>query len=51
MKQTNILRKVIRAAVFVSAVLMIIYGIYRGEMSVVFHKAARICFECIGLGR
>ena len=29
---------------------MIIFGIYRGEMSVVFTKAVNICMECIGIG-
>lgn len=29
---------------------MMIYGISRGEMSVVFDKAVRICMECIGIG-
>lgn len=26
------------------------YGIFRGEMSVVFDKAVSICMECIGIG-
>ena len=33
-----------------AGILMIIFGIYRGEMSVVFTKAVNICMECIGLG-
>lgn len=32
------------------AVLFIIYGVYRGEVSVVLNKAVNICLECIGLG-
>lgn len=30
--------------------VMIGYGIYRGELSVVFTKAVNICLECIGIG-
>ncbi|MCI8582473.1 MAG: thioredoxin [Dorea sp.] len=26
------------------------FGIYRGEMSVVLEKAVNICMECIGIG-
>lgn len=29
---------------------MMVYGISRGEMPVVFDKAVRICMECIGIG-
>ena len=30
-----------------AGILMMIFGIYRGEMSVVFTKAVNICMECI----
>lgn len=32
------------------AVSFIIYGVCRGEVSVVLNKAVNICLECIGLG-
>ena len=31
-------------------VLMMAFGIYRGEMMVVLTKAVNICMECIGIG-
>lgn len=34
----------------VVGILMMAYGIFRGEMEVVFHKGIQICLECIGVG-
>ena len=31
-------------------ILMMVFGIYRGEMEVVLTKAVNICMECIGIG-
>lgn len=33
-----------------TGILMIGYGIFRGEVTVVYTKAIQICLECIGIG-
>jgi len=33
-----------------AALIMLGWGLSRGEMAVVLQKAVNICFECIGLG-
>lgn len=43
-------RKAVSLTVIVIAVAMIVFGIYRTEISDVFNKAIRICLECIGIG-
>lgn len=46
------LRRFKKSGLFLTAVgvLMMGFGIYRGEMSVVLEKAINICLECIGIG-
>jgi len=41
-----------RSGMFVAVfgILMMVFGIYRGEMSVVLEKAIKICMECVGIG-
>lgn len=37
-------------ALSAAGILMMGYGIFRGEMAVVLTKAVNICMECIGIG-
>lgn len=34
----------------IAAAAMILYGMNRGEVSIVLNKAINVCLECIGLG-
>jgi hypothetical protein len=43
-------KNVLRAVLFVVAILFILAGGLRGEIGTVFRKAALICLECIGIG-
>lgn len=37
-------------AVAILGLAMMGFGIYRGELAVMFTKATNICLECIGIG-
>lgn len=37
-------------ALSVFGLVMMCFGIYRGEMAVVLKKAVSICLECVGIG-
>ncbi|MBR0260351.1 MAG: hypothetical protein IJQ85_01010 [Selenomonadaceae bacterium] len=39
-----------RLIIFVASVMMILFGVWRGELGTIFAKASRVCLECIGLG-
>lgn len=39
-----------RIVVIAVSCVCIMYGIFRGEVQIVFNKAVNICLECIGLG-
>ena len=33
-----------------AGVLMLLFGLWRGEAATVFSKAIRLCMECVGIG-
>ncbi|WP_051555420.1 CD1871A family CXXC motif-containing protein [Anaerovibrio lipolyticus] len=39
-----------RLLLLLVAVTSIFFGVWRGEVSLIFQKAIRVCMECIGLG-
>lgn len=43
-------RRIFGIVAVVLAAAMIVFGIYREEVTDVFNKAIRICLECIGIG-
>lgn len=40
----------VRIALLAAGIAFLVLGIFRGEMSTVMMKAARICLECVGIG-
>lgn len=38
------------AALLAAGVLMLLFGVWRGEADTVFSKAIRLCMECVGIG-
>ncbi|MBR3747598.1 MAG: hypothetical protein IKP64_07900 [Selenomonadaceae bacterium] len=39
-----------KATIFFVSAAMILFGVERGELRIIFAKATRVCMECIGLG-
>ncbi|TYZ29754.1 thioredoxin [Selenomonas caprae] len=40
----------LRSLLLALAAGCILWGLWRGEARIIFHKAVRVCMECIGLG-
>lgn len=40
----------LQGALLLAGVLMVFFGIWRGEAGTVLSKAIRLCMECVGIG-
>ena len=43
-------KRLLQSVLLAAAVLMIGFGIWRGEADTVLAKAIRLCMECVGIG-
>ena len=44
------LRRILQPALLSLGVLLLIFGVTRGEALVVLQKAIYVCLECVGIG-
>lgn len=47
---TDSRRRLIRAALLATSLLLVFVGLKRGEVAAVLVKAIYVCLECIGIG-
>ena len=50
MKKTIKPSKAVSCLMLCVGILLIVFGVLRGEAETVYEKAIRICLECIGIG-
>lgn len=50
MKLGHVKRIVVQATLLIAGVVMLCFGIWRGEAAVVLSKAIKLCLECVGIG-
>ena len=43
-------KRLLQSVLLAAAVLMIGFGVWRGEADTVFSKVIRLCMECVGIG-
>ena len=50
MKLGHVKRIAVQATLLIAGVVMLCFGIWRGEAAVVLSKAIKLCLECVGIG-
>ena len=43
-------QSLIRLILLAAGVIMVLFGVLRGEAGIVLAKAIRLCLECVGIG-
>ncbi len=43
-------KALVQSFLLFAGILMICFGIWRGEAEIVLSKAIRLCMECVGIG-
>ena len=50
-KMQNIIIYIIMPSILlITGVVLIAFGIWRGELQIIMEKAVMVCLECIGIG-
>jgi len=50
-KKLNVLiYAILPSGIFATGVVLMVYGIRRGELQMIMQKAVVVCLECIGIG-
>lgn len=44
-------KALVQSLLLLAGILMICFGIWRGEAETVLSKAIRLCMECVGIGK
>ena len=47
---TKIKRILLPAAIPLAGIILMGFGIWRGELHEIFHRGIVICYDCIGIG-
>ena len=43
-------KALVQSLLLLAGIMMICFGIWRGEADIVLNKAIRLCLECVGIG-
>ena len=50
MKLSHVKKTAAQVVLLVAGVVMLCFGVWRGEAATVLSKAIKLCLECVGIG-